>query len=320
MSNSASSILIIQGQLLRYMPLITILTGTIGNTLNCLIFTRRSLRENSCSIYFLTSSIANFLPIYFGCLTRLLSTFDINPVPSQMALYCKTKTFLTYLGLASSTWFIVGACADRYASSCSTVRMRSFSKVKIARRVVILLSFIVILIYFQMIFCFNGNVQGPNCYPSTSFCNTYNDFNLLLTYSLFPPILMLILGWMTIRNVRTGQHIRKEANVKDRQLTTMLVIQVVCVTILSMPISIQKIYSEMTLNQIKSTEAKLIENFFATFVVLLALMNASTSFYLFTLTGKVFRKELKLLVFSNRRQVNVDPSATAFGHRTTVKY
>jgi hypothetical protein len=82
------SLQIAQSQLLRYIPLFVLITGTIGNTLNCLIFTRRSLRRNSSSIYFLAPSIANFFGIYFGCLTRLLSTYQIDPPLSQMALYC----------------------------------------------------------------------------------------------------------------------------------------------------------------------------------------------------------------------------------------
>ncbi|UJR34983.1 hypothetical protein I4U23_027762 [Adineta vaga] len=308
--SSLTSIQVIQSQLLRYIPLITIIIGTIGNILNCFIFTRRSLRRNPCSIYFFASSIANFFAIYFGCFTRLLSSFSIDPPPSQMALYCKSKTFLTYIGLAGSAWFIVGACADRYASSAATVRIRSFSQVKVARRVVVLIAILVILVYFQMNFCFDGNIQSANCYPASSFCNYWNDFNLLITFSLFPPILMLILGWMTIRNVRLGQHLRRETNFKDRQLTAMLFIQVICIVILSCPISIQKIYTNLTLNQNKSLEMKQIESFFATFVVLLALLNTATSFYLFTLTGKVFRKELKQLFWSKRQQPTVQPTAT----------
>jgi ABC-type microcin C transport system permease subunit YejB len=91
----------------------------------------------------------------------------------------------------------------------------------------------------------------------------------------------------------------------------MLIIQVICISILSMPISIEKIYSELTSYQIKNAKRVLIENILATFVVLLALMNTSTSFYLFTLTGSVFRKELKSLFFSNRRLSEVEPSAIA---------
>ncbi|CAF1371525.1 unnamed protein product [Adineta ricciae] len=308
--SSLTTIQIVQGQLVRYMPLFTTIIGTIGNILNCIIFSRRSLRRNSCSIYFFASSIGNFFAIYFGCVTRILGSYSINPPLTQMALYCKTKTFLTYIGLAGSAWFIVGACADRYASSASTVRIRSFSQVKNARRAVVLIAILVILIYFQMNFCFDGNVQSANCYPATPFCNTWNDFNLLVTFSLFPPILMLILGWMTIRNVRVGQHLRRESNFKDRQLTAMLFIQVICTGILTLPISVQKIYSEMTLHQSKTVVAQQIESFFATFVVLLALLNTSTSFYLFTLTGKVFRKELKQLFCTKLRQTAVEPTAT----------
>jgi hypothetical protein len=315
--STLTPIQIAQGQLLRYMPLVTIIIGTIGNILNCLIFTRRSLRRNSCSIYFLASSIANFFPIYFGCLTRLLSSFNINPPLTSMALYCKTKTFLTYMGLAGSTWFIVGACADRFASSSTSARLRSFSQVKVARRVILIISIVDILVYFQMNFCFDGNVQSANCYPSSPLCNSFNDYNLLITYSLCPPILMLVLGLMTIRNVRAGRHVRTETNPKDRQLTIMLIIQVICILTLTMPISVQKLYAELTLYQSKSANRLLIESFLATFVVLLALMNASTSFYLFTLTGKVFRKELKLLFFSNRRQGDVEASPASVNTITT---
>jgi len=308
MSATITTLVYLQSEFLRYLPLITIITGIFGNILNCIIFTRPSLRRNSCSTYFLASSLANFFSILFGCVTRVLSSFAIDPPPSQMALYCKTKTFLTYIGLAGSTWFIVGACADRYASSSSTVRMRSFSQVKIARRTVVVISILVIGVYFQMNFCFDGNIQSANCYPSSPLCNTFNNFNLLVTYSLFPPLLMLLFGWLTIRNVRGGEHLRRATNAKDRQLTMMLLIQVLCISILSMPISVQKIYTQMTLSYAKTDEQRMIESFFATFVVLLALMTSSTSFYLFTLTGKVFRKELKYFICPNRHRVHAESS------------
>ncbi|CAF1468139.1 unnamed protein product [Adineta steineri] len=263
--SAQTEIQIVQGQLLRYMPLTTIVIGTIG-------------------------------------------TFNIQPPESQLDLYCKIKTFLTYIGLASSAWFIVGACADRYASSAATVHIRSFSQVKVARRVVLIISTLVFLDYFQMNFCFYGAIQAANCSTVSRFCSVWNDYNLLITFSLLPPILMFIFGWLTIRNVRTTGHLRPQTSVKDRQLTTMLLIQVISTAILTLPISIQKLYSEITLNQVKSQQSKLIESFFATFVVLLALMNTSTSFYLFTLTGKIFRKELKNIICSRQRHATIEPT------------
>ncbi|CAF4393139.1 unnamed protein product [Adineta steineri] len=159
-----------------------------------------------------------------------------------------------------------------------------------------------------MNFCFYGAIQAANCSTVSRFCGVWNDYNLLITFSLLPPVLMFIFGWLTIRNVRTTGHLRPQTSVKDRQLTAMLLIQVISTAILTLPISIQKLYSEITLNQVKSQQSKLIESFFATFVVLLALMNTSTSFYLFTLTGKIFRKELKNLICSRQRQPTIEPT------------
>ncbi|CAF2660885.1 unnamed protein product [Rotaria sp. Silwood2] len=301
---------LIQNQLVRYISLTLLIIGTIGNILNCLVFTRRSLRRNSCSVYFFATSIANLIALYFGCLIRLLITFGIYSTSSQSPIYCKTRTFFTYMPLSASTWFIVAACADRYASSSSSVRIRSFSQIKVSQRIICGILFLVCFIWTQMFVCFNGNSEGVNCYPTTPFCNTFNNFNLLISYSLLPPVCMFILGWMTIRHVR-HRPIHHPSNLKDRQLTIMLIVQVLGVAFLSLPISIQKIYAEFTINQMKSSERIQIENFLATIVVLVALTNTSTSFYMFTLTSQVFRKELKpLLFFSSRRRAGVEPNQT----------
>ncbi|CAF5096931.1 unnamed protein product [Rotaria sp. Silwood1] len=298
---------VIQNQLIRYVSLTLLVTGTIGNILNCFIFTRRSLRCNSCSLYFLATSIANLIALYFGFMTRLLITFGIYLTPSQSDVYCKTRTFFTYMPLSVSAWFVVAACADRFASSSSSVRIRSFSQTKVSQRVICSILFILCLIWAEMFICFNGNANGTTCYPATPFCNTFNNFNLLIFYSLLPSIFMFTLGWITIRNVRHRPFYRR-STLKDRQLTIMLIVQVFCVAFLSLPVSIQKLYAQFTVNQMKSSERMQTENFLATIVNLIGLSNASTSFYMFTLSSRVFRKQLKsLLFFSSRRQAVVEP-------------
>jgi hypothetical protein len=113
---------------------------------------------------------------------------------------------------------------------------------------------------------------------------------------------MLLLGWMTIQHVRI-RPARRITNSKDRQLTIMLIVQVFCVVILTLPISVQKTYALLTVDQPKSVERTQIEGVIANLVVIIALINTSTSFYLFTLTSRIFRKELKpLLCLSKRRQ------------------
>ncbi|CAF2142228.1 unnamed protein product [Rotaria magnacalcarata] len=308
-----STLSIIQNQLIRYVSLVLLVTGTIGNVLNCFVFTRRWLRDNSCSLYFFATSIANLIGLYCAFISRVLITFNIYTTPSQSAVYCKTRTFFTYMPLSASTWFVVAACADRFASSSSSVRMRSFSQTKVSRRVICGIVVIVCLVWAEMFVCFNGNPSGTTCAPATPFCNTFNNFNLLISYSLLPPIFMFILGWMTIRHVRHRQ-IHRQSSSKNRQLTILLIVQVLCVTFLSLPFSVQRIYLQFTINQMKSSQRIEIENFLGTVATLIILSNTTMSFYMFTLTSQVFRKELKpLLFFSSRRRADVEPTLSTTG-------
>lgn len=301
MAPSVFSTEFLEREIISIMSSILLISGSIGNILNCIIFTHRSLRQNACSFYFFGTSIANLLTLIFGCLTRLLISLGYTPCSSSLSIYCKIRSFFTMLGLTCSSWFIVAACADRYASSSSHVHIRSFSQVKIAQRVTIMISLMASLLWSQMFLCFQGNTTGVNCNPSTSFCHTFNDLILLLFYSILPPVCMFLFGILTIRNLHQRK-IHRMINKKERQLTMMLIAQVVCVTILSLPISIQKIYAEFVLHQAKTKERQEVEQFFATLVVLIAFINTSVSFYLFTLTSEVFRKELKSILFCSRQR------------------
>lgn len=70
-----ASLYAVSRQLSFYVALIHIIIGTIGNCLNILIFTSRNLRFNSCSFYFLCSSIANVPVIYVDMFTQMLTQY-----------------------------------------------------------------------------------------------------------------------------------------------------------------------------------------------------------------------------------------------------
>ncbi|CAF2268895.1 unnamed protein product [Rotaria magnacalcarata] len=222
MSTASVSILqFIQNHLIRYISLIVLIFRTIDNIHNCFIFTCRSFRRNSCSVNFFATSIANLVALYFGCLTHLLITFDVYSQSSQSSYYCRTRTFFTYTPLSVLTSLVVAACADRYTSSSSNVRLRSFSQIKISRKIVCGIFLIQCFIWGQQFVRFSQQLDGINCFPATPFCVSFNNFSLLMFYSILPIIFMLALGWMTIRHV-CHQHTRRPSNLKDRQLTIEL--------------------------------------------------------------------------------------------------
>jgi hypothetical protein len=80
----------------RISPIITIILGTFGNFFNIIIFTRRPLRTNPCSMYFLAGSIVNCGVMYVALLTRYLATsWNIDPTTTNM-IWCKIRYFLIY--------------------------------------------------------------------------------------------------------------------------------------------------------------------------------------------------------------------------------
>ena len=316
MSSSMSTIQLIEFNLVRYFSITLLILGTFGNTFNILIFTRPKLRSIPCSWYFLASTSTHFLALYMGCLPRVLTTFGINPqTTAQAAIYCKTRSFFTYSSLSVSIWFVIGACIDRWASSCTSVRIRSLSNIKIAKRFIVGIVIIVYLVYFQMFFCFDGKFASTtsNCYTVSALCELYNNFALFVTYSVLPCLLILIFGLLTIRNVRQS-HLRihpmqNNQNKKKTptQMTVMLLVQVICSIILSLPMSLQNIYTQMTESFDKSEQEQQLEDFLGTLFILISLMNSSLSFYIFTLTGQIFREELKQLLCFHFRGVPVVP-------------
>ncbi|CAF1682040.1 unnamed protein product [Adineta ricciae] len=120
-------------------PVLQIFFGTFGNLLNIIIFTRRDLHQNPCSLYFLIGSINNCIVIDFGLLTRYLaSTWNWDPSLTSN-VYCKIRNLLVYAPLTLSLWFIVLASVDRYLLSSPIVRFRRLSNLSMARKLILIL-------------------------------------------------------------------------------------------------------------------------------------------------------------------------------------
>jgi len=256
----------------RSIPIPLLLFGTIGNALNIFVLTRKSLRTNSCSFYFLSSTIANLICLWCGLLTRLLSGYDLDPTESN-SIICKFRYYITYKLLALSACFLVYASVDRWASSSENVQIRLFSRIHIAKRMVKYTIFIACILYSQAFYCYSSTHEVPvHCHCPNIICRMYNDIMFLVVFSIIPPILMLSFGWITIQNVKrihqqanpiiltNGRHhylIKK----KDHQMITMLFIQVILFFICVLPSGVSKAYSTLTFNQHKDLLQLTKENF-----------------------------------------------------------
>ena len=146
----------------------------------------------------------------------------------------------------------------------------------------------------------------------------------LLVFSLGPSTVMLIFGSLTIRHVQQSvkrvvpqitqtlsqtqpplQEQQQRRKTPDRQLIQMMIVQCAYFTLMSTPISINWIYVAVRPNVIPTALQNATDNFVENIVSTLALTGACTSFYVFTLSSQLFRRELMHL-WNGCHRVNQD--------------
>jgi len=90
----------------------------------------------------------------------------------------------------------------------------------------------------------------------------------------------------------------------DRRLFFMLIVQILLLSLFTLPQAIQKLYSTLISNQIQSPIKTAIDNFAFNFVLLLTYCANGIPFYIYTLSGgTIFRNALKDLIQTISRKI-----------------
>lgn len=276
-------------QFSRYISLPVFVLGLIGNSLNVIIFTRRSLIKNPCTVYLLSSTITNINVLFFGLLVRSLhDDFSIDIIGYSVVL-CRLRYFILHTSYTLSSWFLVLASIDRYCLSSRHAYLRNYSCLSKARRSIALTSVGCLLIYIHILgfFQIENLSSGPYCYAEIGSYRVFYDFLFFALFSCLPPISMMIIGLATLRHVRlVRQRIRttgaivRSINRKDRQLIVMLFVQLIATILCTLPHAILKLYTTFSRNQSKTIDRLSMENLLSQITRQLLYINASMSFYL----------------------------------------
>ena len=301
-SSTAAWLTYLNVQLNRYLPLPFVIFGTIGLTLNILIFTRRSLFHNSCVQYLLCNTLSNFIVLYWVIVTRILSDGYGNDLSLRSDAFCRIRYFLTYFSRTLSTWSIVLACADRWFSSVQA--KNRFNTVSLARRVILITCLACFLCYIHVLFLFGIQINpvssAISCYARTGLYRILSDVQYLLFYAVGPPVLMLFFGLLTLRNLRRTrrvvqpqiQHAHQSTGRRDAQLLVMLLFQIVIIIVFTLPFAIQKLIDTFSLQTQQTPEQKAQYNLLTGTLRLISYGSHALGFFFYTLAARIFRVEL----------------------------
>ena len=289
-------------ELSKIILILFIILGTIGNILNLFIFTRPTLLRSSCTLYFIATSIDNLLAIYVAILYRLLiDGFSID-LGSYSDIICKGRAYLGYIFLSASPYFFILACFDRYCSSSSSARYRSWCNKKTAKKCIFAAIVLAAILYSHILMYFQVQKIGPNvvCYPQLGVYNFFWSMYYIVVYCFAPCICLIIVGILTLLNVRrqlrqiqpNGTNSGTIHRRLDRNLIQMLFSQILTQLICILPFTIINLlgmFINATTVQYMFLKKFFTIPFFAGYV---------TNFYVYTMASRIYRQELMKILGS----------------------
>ena len=308
-----------------YFSLSIFFFGVVGNFLNILVLTHRSIRSNSCIFLFLISSIANLISIISGLTSRILSNWEFD-FTERHDIPCKLRAFITFSSRTIAIWLIMLATIDRWLLSSSQLYRREFSSLKTSQKGCIIIIVTSISFYSHMLYCYQANLSKTplKCYGKNSMCRLGTDLIYAFVTIIFPVILMTGFGLSTISNIREARTCMKPSETSsdkslnreplfnhnqknqqrrklERYLRRMLFIQVILLILLTLPQAIHKIFFSLTSNENKSSIAYDLDKLLYKFELLLPFIESALPFYIYTLAGgKVFRQALYKLLHCSK--------------------
>jgi hypothetical protein len=176
--------------------------------------------------------------------------------------------------------------------------------------------------------------QKPTCYslaPPGTYRIVLSFFNLIY-FGLSPSFCMLVFGLLTSRNVERSKRIaaRQTTNVEittnqnnrktNRQMLRMLFVQVLIYCVTGSAFSVGMIVTSINPSQIKDVFRLAQDNMIIAVVGMLSNTGPCLSFYLFTLSSGMFRKELKKLFYKlNGKGNQLQPVQTQLSYTVRVR-
>ncbi|CAF3536191.1 unnamed protein product [Rotaria sp. Silwood2] len=279
------------------------LSGTLGNIVNVHLLWRN--RHNPCAFILIISSLINCIVLFYGLFTRILSTGFHLDWSTTNRTWCKTRAVLTQSGFLISITCICLASIDRFFVSCRQEKYRRLSRLSIAIVSVIITIISCVLICIPYLF-YVDLVKNPT--TGLTICNLarYDAFSISQNYFVFPvccgllpSTILIITGLMTYRNANRLQ-IGRQRESFQKQLTSMMLIQIPIIILSTLPYVIYTEYTILTVKLSKSDDRRATELLITNILTILFYITFACPFFVFFTSSLSFREEAKILFLCRR--------------------
>ncbi|CAF1272588.1 unnamed protein product [Adineta steineri] len=301
--------------LLRYAGTLTVILGLIGNFLSIIIFSRKALRSRSCSMYFLALNVSDICVLY-GYIIECLLFYGYGIQLLSNSFMCKTIIFLIYASTDISNYLLTLAAIDRCVLISYRTAHYRFCRKSVAKFLIGFVIFLFSFINSHFLYGFRVDQDGL-CLPTTIeyiyfYVHHYDTYIDIIKTVLIPFLIISICNtFIIIRLTRKHNTLSRTASTrrsrrrqeKDRQLTSFLLLTSILFIVLSLP---SEINDFLRTNFTRQFQIQYACQLWTSTIILILLhqINHASHFYVYTLTGPIFRKEFKKFLCPYRQTLH----------------
>ena len=251
-------------QITIYYGIPVFIMGVVGAIFNIIVFlSSRTFKQKSCVFYltimsvldlcrFLTSTLSNIVSWGFGIDWTIHSLF-----------FCKIRIFIFSICSLGSITCLCLAIIDRYFATCTRSRWQQWCNIKLAHRLTSIF-LIIWTLHGVPYFVFYDHIISPT--SNKTICQITNDkfikyhtYGYFFTLTNLLPLIAVVFGIMAYYNARdltcrTIPVLRREF---DKQLTAMILVQILIYFYTYLPYSIQSMYALMMKSNTSDFQAKM---------------------------------------------------------------
>ncbi|CAF3750418.1 unnamed protein product [Rotaria sp. Silwood1] len=184
--------------------------GLIGNIFNTIIFSRHSLRLNSCSLYFLSISFFHIIVLIIGCLFRLINLFLGYDLSSTSLIFCKFRAYIVVVGYVISRHLLCLISIDRWMITSTNIFIHRQCNRKTTQLIIIIS--IILWFLIEIFIPIGFYIENNNCIPSLNpfYLFMYRIIDLLFIIFILlnlPAASYSLYSYITRMNIKTINHL-----------------------------------------------------------------------------------------------------------------
>ena len=309
-----------------YVTPIVICVGLTGNCLSLHIFLSQNMRGLSASTYLAAISGSDILTLIFYVTVEWLRrgiiylNKDFQLPFLDMNGICQIQLYLSYVSRFLSVWLVVAFNVERYIGVCHPLKRRSICTKRGTRRIVLTIFIIAIVIVLYKPFLsgiYEGGSGKMYCTssPRYDFLSFILDSGFAVLITLIPFLIITVLNSLIMRKLMVRNHRQKickvvtEESIIKLEFTIILLAISFCFIAFNVPyftVWCRNFLNSKYLNHsVELTSSVTIEFWQGVLNITRTIfyMNYCINFFLYSITGAYFRRELaQLFVYRSRER------------------